>query len=62
MDHWGCQGSTEMLSAMLRQDCEREREGHFTAQSQVTAHITQSRIPDSGLQQFSTHLVPGLVE
>lgn len=25
MKHWGCQGSTEMLPAMLTQDCERER-------------------------------------
>lgn len=61
MNHWGCQGSTEMFPVLLTQACEREG-GHFTAQSQAAAHITQRGIPDSGLQQFSTHLVPGLVE
>lgn len=39
-----------------------EREGPFTVQNQVAAPIIQSRIPDCSLQQFSSLLVPGLVE
>lgn len=38
----------------------REREGPFAARSKASAPIIQRGIPERGLQEFSSPLVPGL--